>query len=172
VEKADYALSMASSYRLSRTRRLVNAIVTPLVHFGLAGRNTYLLTVEGRTSGRRYSTPVTLVVDGEIRWLVAPYGERNWVKNARAAGWVELSRKGKSERLQITEVEAAEAGPVLCRYLRSGRVTGPFFDAKANDPVEAFVAEAHRHPVFRLSRPQDETANSPQPDGAAPKTFL
>jgi deazaflavin-dependent oxidoreductase (nitroreductase family) len=163
---------MASRYRLSRTRRLINAIVAPLVRVGLAGRNTYLLTVEGRTSGRRYSTPVTLAVDGDNRWLVAPYGERNWVKNARAAGWVELSRKGKSERFQVKEVEAAEAGPVLRRYLRSGRVTGPFFDAKANDPVEAFVAEADRHPVFRLSSAQDDTADSRQPDGAAPKTSL
>ncbi len=163
---------MTTSYRLSPTRRLVNAVVTPLVRFGLAGRNTYLLTVVGRTSGRRYSTPVTLVVDGDHRWLVAPYGERNWVKNARAAGWVELSRKGKSERLKISEVEAAEAGPVLRRYLRSNRVTSPFFDAKANDPVEAFVEEAARHPVFRLSSPQDEIADSSQPDGALPKIFL
>ncbi len=144
---------MATSYRLGRTRRLINAVVTPLVRFGLAGRNTYLLTVEGRTSGRHYSTPVTLVVDGEERWLVAPYGERNWVKNARAAGWVELSRAGTSERLDVTELEAAEAGPVLRRYRRKYRLTGPFFDAGANAPVEAFIAEAPRHPVFRLSRP-------------------
>jgi deazaflavin-dependent oxidoreductase (nitroreductase family) len=145
---------MATSYRLGRTRRLVNAVVTPLVRFGLAGRNTYLLTVEGRRSGRRYSTPVTLVVDGDIRWLVAPYGERNWVKNARAAGWVELSRAGTSERLQVAEVDAAEAGPVLRKYLRSNRVTSAFFDVKAADPVEAFIAEAAGHPVFRLSSPE------------------
>ena len=145
---------MATSYRLGRTRRLINALVTPLVRFGLAGRNTYLLTVEGRTSGRRYSTPVTLVVDDKERWLVAPYGERNWVKNARAAGWVELSRAGTTERLDVTELEAAEAGPILRKYLRKNRLTSPFFDAKANAPVEAFIAEAPRHPVFRLDRPE------------------
>jgi deazaflavin-dependent oxidoreductase (nitroreductase family) len=142
---------MAASYRLGRTRRLVNAVVTPLVRFGLAGRNTYLLTVEGRRSGRPYSTPVTLVADGERRWLVAPYGERSWVKNARAAGWVELSRAGTTERFDVTEVHADEAGPVLRRYLRRNRVTGMFFEAKASDPVEVFIAEAVRHPVFRLS---------------------
>jgi deazaflavin-dependent oxidoreductase (nitroreductase family) len=144
---------MATGYRLSRTRRLVNALVRPLVRFGLAGRHTYLLTVEGRKSGRRYSTPVTLVEDGDGRWLVAPYGERNWVKNARAAGWVELSRAGKSERLRVTPVDDAEAGPVLRSYLRRAPVTRTFFDAKASDPVEAFIAEAPRHPVFRLSNP-------------------
>jgi deazaflavin-dependent oxidoreductase (nitroreductase family) len=141
---------MDTGYQLSPMRRFVNAVITPLVRFGLAGRNTYVLTVEGRKSGRRYSTPVTLVVDDEERWLVAPYGERNWVKNARAAGWVELSRAGKSEKVRATEVGAAEAGPVLRKYLRSNRVTSTFFDAKADDPVEMFVAEAPRHPVFRL----------------------
>jgi deazaflavin-dependent oxidoreductase (nitroreductase family) len=145
---------MATSYRLGRTRRLINAVVTPLVRFGLAGRNTYILTAEGRTSGRRYSTPVTLVVDGEGRWLVAPYGERNWVKNVRAAGWVELSRAGTTERLDVSELEAAEAGPILRKYLRKYRLTSPFFDAKANAPVEAFIAEAPRHPVFRLESPE------------------
>jgi deazaflavin-dependent oxidoreductase (nitroreductase family) len=132
----------------------VNAVVRPLVRVGWAGRNTYLLTVEGRKTGRRYSTPVTLVVDGEQRWLVAPYGERNWVKNARAAGWVELSRAGTSERLDVAQADQAEAGPVLHAYVRHYPVTRPFFDAKVRDPVEAFIAEAPRHPVFRLSSPR------------------
>ena len=35
-------------------------------------------------------------------------------------------------------------------YLRKYRLTGPFFDVKANAPLEAFIAEAPRHPVFRL----------------------
>lgn len=136
---------------LSRTRRFVNVVVRPLIRFGLAGRNTYLLTVEGRTTGTRYSTPVTQVVDGQNRWLVAPYGERNWVKNARAAGWVELSRAGRCQRLDVVPVDWAEAGRVLRAYVRHYPVTRPFFDARARDPVEVFIAEAPRHPVFRLS---------------------
>jgi deazaflavin-dependent oxidoreductase (nitroreductase family) len=151
---------MAGSYSLSKTRRLVNAMVTPLIRFGLAGRHVYLLTVEGRKTGRRYSTPVKLVIEGSKRWLVAPYGDRNWVKNARSAGWVELSRAGKSERVHITEVDAAEAGPVLRSYLRQNRVTRTFFDAKATDSVEVFIAEAHRHPVFRLSRTEPRTSKT------------
>jgi deazaflavin-dependent oxidoreductase (nitroreductase family) len=147
---------MATRYRLGALRRMLNAIMRPLVRVGLAGRHTYLLTVEGRKTGQRYSTPVTLVEEGDKRWLVAPYGERNWVKNARAAGWVELSRAGKNERLRVTEVNDAEAGPVLRSYLRKAPVTRPFFDVKSTDSVEAFIAEAYRHPVFRLG---------PNPDG-------
>ncbi len=144
-------------YRLGAVRRSVNAVVRPLVRVGLVGPHTYMLTVEGRKTGQRYSTPVTLVEHEDGRWLVAPYGERNWVKNARAAGWVELSRAGKHERLRVTEVDDAEAGPVLRSYLRKAPVTRPFFDVKASDPVEAFIAEAFRHPVFRLE---------PSPDAA------
>ena len=135
---------------------MLNAVVRLLVRVGLAGRHTYVLTVVGRKTGRRYSTPVTLVEDADGRWLVAPYGERNWVKNARAAGWVELSRAGKNERLHVTELSDAEAGPVLRNYLRKAPVTRPFFDVRASDPVDAFIAEASRHPVFRLG---------PNPDG-------
>lgn len=142
---------MAASYRLGAARRLVNLIVTPLVRHGLAGQNTYLLTVPGRRSARRYTTPVTLLVDGEARFLVSPYGERSWVKNARAAGWVELSRAGRSERLAVSELPAAEAAGILRSYMRRYRVTRPFFDAKADDPLERFVEEAPRHPVFSLS---------------------
>ena len=142
---------MATGDRLSTNRRLMNAVVRPLIRLGLAGPHVYLLTVAGRKTGQFYSTPVKLVVDGDERWLVAPNGERNWVKNATAAGWVELSRARKTERFQVTRVDDTEAGPVLRNYLRHNRVTGTFFEAKATDSVETFITEAPRHPVFRLS---------------------
>jgi deazaflavin-dependent oxidoreductase (nitroreductase family) len=138
-------------YRLSPLRRAVNGLVRPLARLGLAGRRTYLLTVLGRKSGRSWSTPVSLVViDGE-RWLVAPYGDRNWVKNARAAGWVELRRGRRRERLNVEELEPAAAVPVLQEYYRRGRVTRPFFDVSLDSSVEDWLAEAPRHPVFGLA---------------------
>jgi deazaflavin-dependent oxidoreductase (nitroreductase family) len=139
-----------ASYRNRPLRRLLNHFVRPLARLGLAGRRVHVLTVVGRRTGRRYSTPVSLVfLDGE-RWLVAPYGVREWVKNARAAGWVELTRARKTERVQVVEVGPEEAAPVLRAYLRSTPVTAPFFEAKRSAPLEEFAAEAHRHPVFRL----------------------
>ncbi|MDT7685349.1 MAG: hypothetical protein QOG57_5659, partial [Pseudonocardiales bacterium] len=38
-------------------------------------------------------------------------------------------------------------------YVRQVPITAPFFDADANAPVQDFVAEAARHPVFRLKPP-------------------
>jgi len=141
---------MPRPYRLSLWRRALNALVRPLARAGLAGPRTHLLTVPGRRTGRLYSTPISLVEDEGGRYAVAPYGDRNWVKNARAAGWVELRRGRRRERLRVEELAAEEAVAVLRRYYELGRVTRPFFDVTASSPLEDWVAEAPLHTVFRL----------------------
>jgi deazaflavin-dependent oxidoreductase (nitroreductase family) len=128
-------------------RRLTTLLVTPLIYAGVAPFGLHLLTVPGRRTGRRYTTPVS-VLGG--RWLVAPWGERNWVKNARAAGSVELRRGRRRRRTRIEEVPSDERAPILREYVRTIRANREFFDAGPEDPVEAFAAEAARHPVFRL----------------------
>jgi len=117
----------------------------------LTGPRTHLLTVPGRRTGRAWSTPVSLVELGGERWLVAPYGERNWVRNARAAGWVELRRGRRLERAGVAEVEPDVAVPVLRRYYATTPFTRRFFDASASSSREAWLAEAARRPVFRLT---------------------
>src|SRR3954469_8311856 len=147
---SDASPSVAPTFRNTPVRKLGNAVLAPLARLGLAGKRMHVLTTVGRKSGRRYSTPVQLVfLDGE-RWLVAPYGERDWVKNARAAGTVELMRARRTERMRIEEVDSQTAAPVLREYLRKTPVRKPFFTAKRNAPVAEFAAEAARHPVFRL----------------------
>jgi deazaflavin-dependent oxidoreductase (nitroreductase family) len=139
-------------YRTSLWRRALNALVRPLARVGLTGPRTHLLTVPGRTTGTPWSTPVSIVCrDGE-RWLVAPYGDRNWVKNARAAGWVELRRGRHRERVTVRELEPEAAVPVLRDYYRQGRVTRPFFGASLDSSEAEWLAEAPRHPVFLLAR--------------------
>jgi deazaflavin-dependent oxidoreductase (nitroreductase family) len=141
-------------YRLSPLRRAVNLLVRPLARLGLTGPRTHLLTVPGRRSGRLWSTPVSIVrMDGK-RWLVAPYGERNWVKNARVAGWVELRRGRRRERLEVRELSPAEALPVLREYHRRGRVTRPFFGVTLRSSDDEWLAEAPRHPTFALLEPR------------------
>jgi hypothetical protein len=81
---------------------------------------------------------------------VAPYGERNWVRNARAAGWVELRRGRTVERLAVSELASKDAVPVLREYYRRGRVTHSFFDVSLESSAEEWLAEAPRHPVFEL----------------------
>ena len=128
--------------------------VTPLAVLGVAPFDIHLLTVRGRRTGRSYTTPVTVLRHGGERWLVAPYGERNWVKNARVAGVVELRRGRWRERVGVQELPAEERAPVLRAYLERNPSTADLFTAARGAPVAAFAAEAGRHPVFRLiSRP-------------------
>jgi deazaflavin-dependent oxidoreductase (nitroreductase family) len=144
--------STAKPYRLSPGRRAINALVRPLARLGLAGPRTHLLTVPGRKTGALWTTPVSVVRDGDQRWLVAPYGDRNWVKNARAAGWVELRRGRRRERLIVEELPPEDAVPILREYYRRGRVTRPFFEVSLDSPDEEWLAESPRHPVLRLVR--------------------
>jgi deazaflavin-dependent oxidoreductase (nitroreductase family) len=137
-------------YRKSLWRRALNAVVRPLAALGLTGPRTHLLTVPGRASGKLWSTPVSVVRVGDDRWLVAPHGDRSWVKNSRAAGWVELRRGRYRERLAVEELTPEQAVPVLQEYYRQGRVTHPFFAVSLESSPEEWLADAPLHPVFRL----------------------
>ena len=143
---------MARPYRLGFWRRSVNRIIRALLGIGLGPSHTYLLMVPGRKSLRPYYTPVTLVDENGERWLVAPYGEVGWVKNARAAGQVTLERGRRSETVGIVELSPDEAAPVLKKYVSRVPVVRPFFDVTPKSQIADFVAEAPRHPVFRIAR--------------------
>ena len=150
---------MTATYRLTPVRRAANQLVRLLLGLGLMPGPTYLLSVRGRQSGRLLSTPVTLVEDGGARWLVAPYGEVAWVRSARAAGRVRLTRGRHAEEIAIRALGPAEAAPVLRLYVTRVPITRPYFDVTPASPIAAFEAEAPRHPVFRLEGADRGTRN-------------
>ncbi|HEX5202425.1 nitroreductase family deazaflavin-dependent oxidoreductase [Paractinoplanes rhizophilus] len=139
----------ARQFRRSRGRRIGDAVIGVFVRAGLVP-STYMLTTTGRKTGRPLTHPATVVREGQRQWLVAPYGAVSWVHNARAAGRVRLGRRGGGREYAVRELPAAEAGPVLKRYVAVASATRPYFDADKDAPVEDFVAEADRHPVFEL----------------------
>ena len=68
------------------TRHVMNPIISGLVKLGLPLKGAGILSVRGRTTGEWRDTPVNpLTIDGD-RFLVAPRGETQWVRNLRAAG--------------------------------------------------------------------------------------
>jgi deazaflavin-dependent oxidoreductase (nitroreductase family) len=141
---------MARAYRLGVTRRIVNGIIRTLLRMGWGPARTYLLVTRGRTTGRLYRTPVTLVEQRPRRWLVAPYGEVGWVRNARAAGSVTLERGRRTETLRLAELGPRESARILQRYVREVPITRPYFDVTPDSSLDDFAAEAPRHPVFEL----------------------
>jgi deazaflavin-dependent oxidoreductase (nitroreductase family) len=141
---------MAKTYRRHLGTRIINWWFRALTKLGLGASYREILTVPGRKTGRPHSTPVDVIEVGGDRWLVAGYGPANWVLNTRAHGEVTLRRGRHSETYKVEGVGAAEAIPVLRKYIAEIRVTRSYFDATSSSSDAAVAAELPRHPVFRL----------------------
>jgi deazaflavin-dependent oxidoreductase (nitroreductase family) len=143
---------MVKTYHVNVADRVEMVLLTALLRAGVKMGTTSLLTVRGRKSGQSHTVPVVLVEQDGQRWLVAPYGVVQWVRNIRVAGTATLTRGRRSETISVTELPAQEAAPVLKQYLLhvSGGVRS-YFDARKDSPVEAFEREAPRHPVFQIA---------------------
>ena len=141
---------MAKQYQVNGRVRFVNRMMARMVRWNIAPARTYLMTVRGRKTGKPYSTPVTLVERDGKRWLVSPYGEVNWVKNARAAGEVSLFRNGKTETLMVKELSPVDSAPILKEYITAIGIVRPYFEVQPDSPLQDFEAEAPYHPVFLL----------------------
>jgi deazaflavin-dependent oxidoreductase (nitroreductase family) len=144
---------MARTYKLTFGRRLTNSFLSTLLRLGVKLQGTYLLSVPGRKSGKIHTIPIRLIEKDGQRWLVAPYGQVNWVLNARAAGQVTISPGRTSETVTIVELGPKESAPVLKEYLKQVPIVKPYFDVAPESPFDAFEAEAPRHPVFRIVAP-------------------
>jgi deazaflavin-dependent oxidoreductase (nitroreductase family) len=142
---------MARTYRSTFFWRLRDRIMAFMLRNGVAPPGLYLLTVPGRKTGIPRTIPVAPLENAEGRWLIAPYGPDGWARNARAAGRVTLRRGRTTESFVLTELQAAEAAPILKQYLAEHPYTvGAYFDVDKDATLEDFAAEAPRHPVFRL----------------------
>ena len=141
---------MSKTLHLNFADRMGNALITTLLRAGVKIGTTSLLTVRGRKSGQPHTVPVTLIEQDGQRWLVAPYGVVQWVRNIRAAGTATLTRGRRSEAISVTELPAQQAAPVLKQYLSQVAVVRPYFDVTKDSPLETFEREAPRHPVFQI----------------------
>ena len=140
----------------SALERFFNRAFGALVGIGLAPRDYYLLQVRGRKSGRVYGTPVNLVSLHGVRFLVAPRGRTQWVRNAEASGEVVLKRGSDHRRFRLRALADADKPPVLSTYLDRFRSTVQrYFPLPAGAPTHAFAAIAARYPVFELLAADD-----------------
>ena len=131
--------------------RLFNRLFGFLLGLGLGLPHNYLLQVEGRKSGRIYSTPVNILDYKGRRLLVAPRGETQWVRNARAREQVWLKRGRSRQRYAVRAFDNGDKPEVLKEYLNRYRVTVQrYFSLPADAPVEAFSEIAWLYPVFEL----------------------
>lgn len=137
----------------TRADRAFNRLVAALTKAGIGIAGSRVLTVTGRTSGQPRSTVVNvLALDGE-RYLVAPRGEAQWVRNLRAAGTATLRVGRRTEEVTAVELDDDAKLPVLRAYLdRWGWEVGRFFDdLDASSDDAALRVAAPGFPAFRLS---------------------
>ncbi|MBM6401244.1 nitroreductase family deazaflavin-dependent oxidoreductase [Phycicoccus sonneratiae] len=130
-----------------------NAAVRWLTEHGVSLLGSRVLTVRGRRSGLPRSTPVNLLTRGDERFLVAPRGNTEWVRNVRAAGEAELRVGRRVERVRLVEVPVAERPAVIRVYLeRWGWEVGRFVEGLTKDSTDAeLAAAAPGFPVFRVA---------------------
>jgi deazaflavin-dependent oxidoreductase (nitroreductase family) len=135
----------------SVVERIFNRVFGTLVGLGLGLPHNYQLQVRGRKSGRLYSTPVDVLERGGRLFLVAPRGETQWVRNARASGSVALRKGFRRRTFRLRPVADADKPTLLKAYLDRFKMTVQrYFTVPAGSPTEAFAAVAANHPVFEL----------------------
>jgi len=145
-------LSNGQFTRPSTIERLFNRAFGFVVRIGFAPAEKFNLEVRGRKTGRIFSTPVNLLeVDGH-KFLVAARGDTSWVRNARAAGRIELTKGSIRQAFVAREVPVSERGAPLKAFLdRFASEVARFFPVSPGSPPEAFAECAPRIPVFELT---------------------
>jgi deazaflavin-dependent oxidoreductase (nitroreductase family) len=134
------------------TKHVFDPLVAGLTRLGIPLAGSRVLEVKGRKSGEWRRTPVNpLDLDGD-RFLVAPRGHAQWVRNMRASGGGRLVVGRRVEAFRATEVGDAEKAPVLRAYLEKWKwEVGAFFGGvgpeSSDDELLGIAAD---HPVFRL----------------------
>jgi hypothetical protein len=102
-----------------------------------------------------------VVIDG-ARYLVAPRGHTQWVRNLRARNEGRLLVGRRSEGFSAIEVGDDEKPPILRAYLKRWKwEVGVFFGGVGPDSADDELRRiAPDHPVFRIGpadRPADKT---------------
>ena len=130
-----------------------NATVARLTRMGISVYGSRILYVKGRKSGEWRTTPVNpLTLADGTRYLVAPRGNTQWVRNLRAVGTGELRISRKTEPFTATEIADNDKPAILRAYLKRWKFeVGVFFDGvDAKAPEEKLREIAPGYPIFRI----------------------
>jgi deazaflavin-dependent oxidoreductase (nitroreductase family) len=99
---------MAQPARVPRHVSLFSSILKRLLEAGVPLGPNSLVTIRGRKSGLPRTTPLAIIKVSGRRWVWAPWGDVQWVRNLRAAGRATVSVRGLEEEVSATELGPAE----------------------------------------------------------------
>lgn len=130
-----------------------NRVVAALTRLGVSVAGSRELAVRGRKSGKTQRVPVNLLSFQGERYLVAPRGHTQWVKNLRVAGTAELRVGRRRETVTATELADADKPPVIREYLRrwAWEVKAFLTDVDKDSPESRLLEIAPGFPVFRVT---------------------
>jgi hypothetical protein len=132
--------------------KIFNRVFGFLVGIGFPFPHKYLLQVRGRKSGKTYSTPINLLEWKGRRFLVAPRGRTQWVRNAEAAGEVVLKKGSALLKFRLHPVGETETPEILKVYLDEFKSeVQRYFPVAAGSAAASFVGIAGSYPVFELA---------------------
>jgi deazaflavin-dependent oxidoreductase (nitroreductase family) len=139
------------------TKNVFNTSVATLTRLGISVWGSRVLRVKGRKSGEWRSSPVNLLTYQGARYLVAPRGQTQWVRNIRVNHDAELMLGNRSEKFHAVEIQDEEKMPILRDYLRRWKFeVGMFFAGVGPDSPESELRRiAPDHPVFRVDPATD-----------------
>lgn len=134
------------------TQHVLNRLIRRLARLGLSPKGLRELRVRGRKTGEWRTVAVNLLELDDARYLVAPRGTTEWVRNIRVAGGGELRVGRRTERFAIRELTDDEKAPVLREYLVRWKAEVKVFfegiDEHATDDQLADIAPGF--PVFEV----------------------
>jgi deazaflavin-dependent oxidoreductase (nitroreductase family) len=132
------------------TRNVFNPFVAALTRAGVSFWGSRVLEIRGRKSGVPRRNPVNLLTLNGRRYLVAPRGHTQWVRNLRVAGEGDLLLGRRREHFRAAEIDDADKEPILRAYLGRWKwEVGQFFGGVGADSSVADLQRiAPDHPVF------------------------
>ena len=137
--------------------RIINRAFGFLVKLGLGLSHNFLLEVRGRKGGRIHSTPVNVLDYRDKKYLVAPRGDTQWVRNVIISREATLVKGTEREKVRLRPIADEAKAEILKAYLDRYKLTVQrYFPVPAGSPTEAFGPLAARYPVFEISRDSAE----------------
>jgi deazaflavin-dependent oxidoreductase (nitroreductase family) len=135
------------------TRNVFNRAVAGLTRVGISVAGSRVLEVRGRKSGEWRRTPVNVLTQDGVRYLVSPRGHSQWVRNIRVSGQGRLLLGRRSESISVTELPDDEKPALLRAYLKRWKwEVGAFFGGVGPDSSDEELRRiAPDHPVFRIA---------------------
>jgi hypothetical protein len=131
----------------------MSQVIIGLQRLGIAFFSFHVISIPGRRSGQMRTTVVSPFEVDQHRYLLS-FGQLDWVRNARAAGWAVLSRGRHRTEVTLVEIKPPENRSIVRAFPRQIPAGVRFFIrmalVEAPGSPDQFEAAADKLALFRI----------------------